>query len=250
MKATSQKGGALQRGFRIGKLGFGLVGSYLGYQAQNLLLSESGKAQRRARFQKEAGQRVSVELGALNYVTNSYFMGEPAVAMIMFQRRQDVQIMRILRGMAPSVTSEITSQRALLALVDRSPCDLLATSAALQHRCDLTKERGRGACSANPLVACHLKRHTEAMKRYGHFGKFPTSAALVLRESGAQDLNAIYTRTLAEHRSRRKRAIALETSLSRIHRVSQKIACMFLSVVSNPNLGSAPWHDGLDYRTS
>jgi len=62
---TSQKGGALQRGFRIGKLGFGLVGSYLGYQAQNLLLSESGKAQRRARFQQRASQRVSGELGAL-----------------------------------------------------------------------------------------------------------------------------------------------------------------------------------------
>jgi ABC1 atypical kinase-like domain len=62
---TSQKSGALQRGFRIGKLGFGLVGSYLGYQAQNLLLSESGKAQRRARFQQKASQRVSGELGAL-----------------------------------------------------------------------------------------------------------------------------------------------------------------------------------------
>ena len=62
---TSQKSGALQRGFRIGKLGFGLVGSYLGYQAQNLLLSESGKAQRRSRFQKKASQQVSAELGAL-----------------------------------------------------------------------------------------------------------------------------------------------------------------------------------------
>ena len=62
---TSQKSGALQRGFPIGKLGFGLVGSYLGYQAQNLLLSESGKAHRRARFQQRASQRVSGELGAL-----------------------------------------------------------------------------------------------------------------------------------------------------------------------------------------
>jgi predicted unusual protein kinase regulating ubiquinone biosynthesis (AarF/ABC1/UbiB family) len=62
---TSQESGALQRGFRIGKLGFGLVGSYIGYQAQNLLLSESGKAQRRARFQQKASQRVSGELGAL-----------------------------------------------------------------------------------------------------------------------------------------------------------------------------------------
>ena len=65
MKTISQKNGALQRGFQIGKLGFGLVGSYIGYQAQNLLLSESGKAQRRARFEKRAGQRVSDELGSL-----------------------------------------------------------------------------------------------------------------------------------------------------------------------------------------
>jgi hypothetical protein len=65
---TLQKSGALQRGFRIGKLGFGLVGSYIGYQAQNLLLSESGKAQRRARFHTKASQRVSGELGALKGV--------------------------------------------------------------------------------------------------------------------------------------------------------------------------------------
>jgi tRNA A-37 threonylcarbamoyl transferase component Bud32 len=65
VELVKTKTGALQRGFRIGKLGFGLVGSYLGYQAQNLLLSESGKAQRRERFQKKAGQRVSSELGAL-----------------------------------------------------------------------------------------------------------------------------------------------------------------------------------------
>ena len=62
---TSQNNGALQRGFRMGKLGFGLVGSYICYQAQNLLLSESGKAQRCARFQQKASQRVSGELGAL-----------------------------------------------------------------------------------------------------------------------------------------------------------------------------------------
>ncbi len=62
---TSPKTGALQRGFRIGKLGFGLMGSYLGYQAQNLLLSESGKEQRKSRFQKKASQQVSAELGAL-----------------------------------------------------------------------------------------------------------------------------------------------------------------------------------------
>jgi hypothetical protein len=65
VELVKTKNGALQRGFRIGKLGFGLVGSYLGYQAQNLLLSESGKAQRRARFQQKASKQVTGELGAL-----------------------------------------------------------------------------------------------------------------------------------------------------------------------------------------
>jgi hypothetical protein len=65
VELVKTKSGALQRGFRIGKLGFGLVGSYIGYQAQNLLLTESGKAQRRDRFQKKMSQRVSGELGSL-----------------------------------------------------------------------------------------------------------------------------------------------------------------------------------------
>jgi predicted unusual protein kinase regulating ubiquinone biosynthesis (AarF/ABC1/UbiB family) len=55
--------GALGRGVRIGRLGFGLVGSYLGYQAQNLLLGEA--EDRRARFRRKASRRVRDELGAL-----------------------------------------------------------------------------------------------------------------------------------------------------------------------------------------
>jgi hypothetical protein len=57
--------GTLVRGFRLGKLGFNLMGSYLGYQAQNLLLGEREQPQRRARFQQQASRRVREELGAL-----------------------------------------------------------------------------------------------------------------------------------------------------------------------------------------
>ena len=57
--------GALTRGFLLGKLGFKLVGSYLGYQAQNLLLGEGERPQRQARFQQQAGRRVREELGNL-----------------------------------------------------------------------------------------------------------------------------------------------------------------------------------------
>jgi len=57
--------GALTRGFRLGRLGFTLAGSYLGYQAQNLFFGEGERSQRKARFHQEASRRVREELGAL-----------------------------------------------------------------------------------------------------------------------------------------------------------------------------------------
>ncbi len=62
---NGQGGSALARGYRIGKLSFSLMGSYLGYQAQNLLLGKEAQPQRRARFQQAASRRVRDELGAL-----------------------------------------------------------------------------------------------------------------------------------------------------------------------------------------
>ena len=55
--------GALARGFRIGKLGLSLTGSYLGYQAQNLFLGESEQRQRQ--FEQTSSRRVRQELGRL-----------------------------------------------------------------------------------------------------------------------------------------------------------------------------------------
>ena len=49
----------------MGKLGMSLVGSYLGYQLQNILLGETGTPNRKAHFQKKASRQLRVELGAL-----------------------------------------------------------------------------------------------------------------------------------------------------------------------------------------
>jgi len=57
--------GALARGFRLGKLGLTLTGSYLGYQAQNFLLGEDQRAERQQRFQQNASRRVRQELQSL-----------------------------------------------------------------------------------------------------------------------------------------------------------------------------------------
>ena len=39
---TNNQSGALPRGFRLGKLGLGLVGSYLSYQVQNIFWEPPG----------------------------------------------------------------------------------------------------------------------------------------------------------------------------------------------------------------
>ena len=55
--------GTLSRALRLGKLGFSLTGSYLGYQAQNLLWGQDEGRQRR--FRLSSSQRLREELGSL-----------------------------------------------------------------------------------------------------------------------------------------------------------------------------------------
>jgi len=172
------------------------------------------------------------------------------VATAMFQRRQDVQVVRILAGMRASDVAEIANPRRLLALVDKGPCSLLRTNAALLERCDLSKDPAtrQGCCAANPRESCHLKRHTVVLKRYGHFGKMPTSAALMLREAGASGLNALRAQALRAHDSPLDRSRYLEQQLSAAWRINSKIASMFLSALTNEDLAGplACWKDGVD----
>jgi len=171
------------------------------------------------------------------------------VTCAMFQRLRDQQILRILREMPPIEAREVSDAEQLYALVDASPCDHLRTTTALRETCDLAKDsHGVGCCSMAPSVACHLKRHTVALKRYGHFGKMPTSIALSIREREVPSLPALYESVLRTHRTRRGRAVALEAALCTAWRVHQKIASMFLSLVCNPDLASdPPWVNGIDW---
>ena len=171
------------------------------------------------------------------------------VACSMFQRLRDQQILRILREMPPATASEIGNADTLLSLVDASACEQIKTTATLREACDLAKDaRGQGCCDVAPTLPCHLKRHTVAMKRYGHFGKVPTSIALSLRERGVDSLTELYRTILRTVRTRRERAVALEVALCSAWRVHQKIASMFLSLVCNPDLSeNPPWTDGIDW---
>lgn len=168
------------------------------------------------------------------------------VATILFQRRQDQQILRILRGLSAPRVRELTSVSGLLRMARNSPCRCVRTQALLLEECDLTKDaEGRGICRTRAPVRCHLKRHSEWLRRYGHFGKVPTSASFMLQDAGASSMSALYENTVRLHREPRARAEVLADTLQRAWRVSEKISGMFLSMVTNPDLSSLvpPWRE-------
>lgn len=160
------------------------------------------------------------------------------VAVAMFQRRQDNQITRILRGMTAEEAEEISSLPALLALADGCECEHARSLNGLLTRCDLTKtpRTKRGTCRANTQVACHMKRHTVLLRRYGHFGKVPSSISLMVRESGERDLAGLLDLAARSASTPEGRARGMVGALSRAWRVSEKISSMFLSMVWNPDL--------------
>ena len=65
MGLVKESSGTVHRGLRLGKLGLSLTGSYLGYQVQNLFLSEKKRDQRRRQFQTQSSRRMRAELGSL-----------------------------------------------------------------------------------------------------------------------------------------------------------------------------------------
>jgi hypothetical protein len=198
-----------------------------------------------------------VRVGAFAVDPEALRAGEPTalfsvlVATTMFQRQRDAQILRILRGIPARDVAELADAQVLRRLADESPCPHTRSVTALREDCDLGKDprTGAGCCSQNPELPCHLKRHTVLLKRYGHFGKVPTSIALMVRESGADDLSGLRRLVMNRERDPLARAQALERELSRAWRVNQKIASMFLSMVTNPDLsrGLAPWSRGIDW---
>ena len=172
------------------------------------------------------------------------------VTMIMFQRRSDAQIMRVLKGISSENATELTSAERLLQLSQRSSCPHLRSLSALIKICDLGKDRQSklGVCSENPALKCHLKEHTVLLKRYGHFGKVPTAAALLLHEQGGGSFKLLKKQIWKSSNCPSWRATRLIETLSASWRVSDKIAAMFLSAITNRDLSGklACWADGVD----
>lgn len=171
------------------------------------------------------------------------------VTVAMFQRLRDALVMNILRGISARDAAVLTSVGSLATLAQNGPCAHMRANEGLLQSCDLTKDKdGNGCCSAEPNAACHMKEHTALLKRYGHFGKMPTSAALVVTQGGG-GLGRLRRDVFAASRDPLGRAHQLASRISEIWRVSDKLASMFLSLVCAPHMGleSPPWKAGIDW---
>lgn len=178
--------------------------------------------------------------------------GEPAalgrmlVAVALFQRLRDQLVLRILREIPAERVSVLTSMDSLAVSAVNADCVAHRSLEGLQVNCDLRKDAwGRGTCSVAKAGTCTLHRHTEELRRYGHFGKVPTSLALALRSAGAANVADLYRLVVERHRLRAERAESLERVLCQAWRVSAKISSMFLSLVCTPGLSRwrPPWRE-------
>ena len=171
------------------------------------------------------------------------------VTVAMFQRLRDETVMHILRSLSPPDAFELTSLASLHKLSSGCLCPNARTNQGIIANCNLTKDqRGQGTCNYAPQMSCYLKRHTQLLRRYGHFGKMPTSAALTVLDHGGS-MRELRRRVFDAVVDPRARAIALECALSEVWRVGNKLANMYLSLVAAPNMGlrRPPWGEGLDW---
>ncbi len=173
------------------------------------------------------------------------------VAVTMFQALRDALVLKILRGISAADVAELTSVRTLVRLGETCRCPHAGSPESLLSACDLTKDPAtkRGTCASRPRTRCHLKRHTELLNRYGHFGKVPSSAAMVVQEHAGGDLGRLHERVCSTAQTPEERARLLSSTLCRIWRVDAKLASMFLSLVAVPDLGldQPPWMPGVDW---
>lgn len=172
------------------------------------------------------------------------------LACALFQRQRDFIVLRLLRSVPPAEVAELQNAKGLLEQARHCGCPHLQMRATLNTDCDLHWDAvtGDATCTRLPETLCPPKRHAVSLKRYADFGLTPTSLALVLHEAHVADLAGLYERVCTDVVDPLERAIRLEQEITKVRRVGVKIASMYLSLLSNPDLTpEAPWSEGLDW---
>lgn len=158
------------------------------------------------------------------------------ITLAAYQSRRDVDIMKIQRTMPTRHAIAMTSPRRLRVLVERSPCRHLRDAPTFEGACDVRRdfERDAATCGTRPRTPCHVKDATAAIGRMGDLGMLPTSAWLRLGPGG---LARWFVEACDDERNPRKRAARMVEQVATIYRIGVKLASMFVSALSVPELG-------------
>ena len=170
------------------------------------------------------------------------------VVLAMYQSRRDVDVMRRQREMPARDADAIASAPHLSRAITRGRCELLRDADLFDAGCSVRRvfPAGDASCAFRPRTPCHVKRATMAIGRMGDFGKLPTSAWLHVGQ--ADGLPGVYADVCRAHDDPALRASELVARISRSYRVGRKLATMFVSALSTPELapGLSPWAPAVD----
>lgn len=168
------------------------------------------------------------------------------IGMAMFQALRDVVIMRQQAAMSRAAAQTLLSTTVLGQLVRRSRCDQLASAATFDSGCSVKKSGGTVDCAHHSGAPCHVKDATVLLHRMGDMGKLPTSAWLHAWKG--RTLGALLKEVQDSDANPERRAAILVERFSRVYRVGEKLATMFVSALSTPALapGLTPWFPAVD----
>lgn len=158
------------------------------------------------------------------------------VTLAAYQSRRDVDIMEIQRATPRRQVTAMVSPRRLRVLVDRTTCENLRDAITFDGACDVRRDfaRDRATCNTHPRTACHVKDATMAIGRMGDMGKTPTSAWLHLGPGG---LERWFKEVCAASQDAHARATDMIQRVAAIHRIGVKLASMFVTALTVPELG-------------
>lgn len=190
--------------------------------------------------------RFAVDLGAVA-ARDPDALFQMLVTLAAYQSRRDVDIMAIQRATPARQAAAMTSPRRLRVLVERTRCTNLRDPSTFDRGCDVRRDftRERATCDTHPRTPCHVKDATSAIRRMGDLGKTPTSAWLHLGSGG---LVGWFDEICVAARDPHKRASYMVTRVAAIYRIGVKLASMFVTALSVPELsiGVAAWAPELD----
>lgn len=165
------------------------------------------------------------------------------VVLSMYQSRRDVDIMRGQRETPAREVVGMVSPRAIGRRVADSRCELLKDAETFETECSVRRDfpTGRSTCDHRPRTPCHVKEATATIGRMGHLGMYPTSAWFRLGQGDG--LRGVFEETCAVKADPAARAALLVERVSSVHRIGRKLATMFVSAVSTPELAPdlSPW---------